>query len=362
MLMTLLLFTFMCNRLETYLIAVIFVIFFLFLFFPGKVFAQVVINEFSSSTSNDWVEIYNMGSPIDISSLALADDGGNTKDFPSCVLATNGTYAVDWSNRLDNGGDKIGLLKDSQLVDCVSYKSGPACEGRGIDLPDLGDNEFGARQPEATGGWAKETTTTKSNNSLCMFPTTIPPTTSPSALTPSPTPKATYKINKAKDNNGNELSGVKIYVDDDYIHHEDDETLTFCDDCHCDNENSIDCGFGEHTIRLEKSGYENWQETKTFSAGNSYEVNPVMGIVSSSTPTPTTTSAPTSTPTIKLSLTPTKTPTPSLSPTATPSGEVLGEEIATGSTLDQLSDDGNNSTASSEESGDIKNISFLPLP
>lgn len=125
--------------------------------------------------------------------------------------------------------------------------------------------------------------------------------------------------------------------------------------------NSIDCGFGQHTIRLEKDGYENWQETKTFSSGNSFEVNPIMGVVPSSTPTPTTTSAPTLTPTPKTSLTPTKTPTPSLilTPTATPSGEVLGEEITPESTLDQLSDDGNTSTASSEETGDIKRI-ILP--
>lgn len=78
------------------------------------------------------------------------------------------------------------------------------------------------------------------------------------------------------------------------------------------------------------------------------------------TPTPTLTPTPkppTSTPTLKA----TKTPTPSLTltPTATPSGEVLGEELTQESTLDQLSDDGNTSTASSEENGDIKRI-ILP--
>lgn len=79
------------------------------------------------------------------------------------------------------------------------------------------------------------------------------------------------------------------------------------------------------------------------------------------TPWPTDTPAPTLTPTPKPTATPTKKPTPSLTltPTATPSGEVLGQEIATGSTLDQLSDEGNNSTASSEEKGDIKRI-ILP--
>ena len=330
-------------------------------FFPKIAFAQVVINEFSSSTTNDWVEVYNTGSPIDISSLALVDGDGNQKDFPSCILGTNGTYAVDWSNRLDNGGDRMGLLKDGRLVDCVSYKSGPACEGKVIDFPDLGDNEFGVRQPEGTGSWVKETTATKSDNSLCAVLALTPtePTTSPSILTPTPTPKATYKINKAKDNNGVELSSVKIYVDGQYTHHYDDETLTFCDGCHCDDENAVDCGFGGHVIKTEKDGYENWQETKTFSAGDSYEVNPVMGIVSSSTPTPTVTSAPTSTPTPKASLTPTKKPTPSLTltPTPTPSGEILGQE-ASESALDQLSDEDNKATPSSEGSGNIKKIIF----
>ena len=223
-------------------------------FFPKIAFAQVVINEFSSSTTNDWVEVYNTGSPIDISSLALVDGDGNQKDFPSCILGTNGTYAVDWSNRLDNGGDRMGLLKDGRLVDCVSYKSGPACEGKVIDFPDLGDNEFGVRQPEGTGSWVKETTATKSDNSLCAVLALTPtePTTSPSILTPTPTPKATYKINKAKDNNGVELSSVKIYVDGQYTHHYDDETLTFCDGCHCDDENAVDCGFGGHVIKTER--------------------------------------------------------------------------------------------------------------
>ena len=67
----------------------------------------------------------------------------------------------------------------------------------------------------------------------------------------------------------------------------------------------------------------------------------------------------TSTPTVKPSLTPTKTPTPSISLTATPSGEVLGEGIASGSGLSQLSDEENKATASSEESGNIKKI-ILP--
>lgn len=71
-----------------------------------------------------------------------------------------------------------------------------------------------------------------------VAPTSIPtdePTSIPTSV-PTPISKATYKINKAKDNNGNELSSVKIYVDDGYTHHYDDEILTFCDNCHCDDE------------------------------------------------------------------------------------------------------------------------------
>jgi len=118
--------------------------------------------------------------------------------------------------------------------------------------------------------------------------TTLTPTKAP---TPSASAKATYQINEVKNEKEEALSSVKIYVDDQYTHHYAPEVLEFCDACFCDSEKKVTCGFGEHTIRLEKNGYQDWEETKTIEAGNSYLVNPVMlsplTLTPASTPTPT---------------------------------------------------------------------------
>jgi len=109
-------------------------------------------------------------------------------------------------------------------------------------------------------------------------------------LTPTPTlAKATYQINEVKNKDGDILSSVKVYVDDKYIHHYVPETLEFCDGCYCDSDKEVECGFGDHTIRLEKNGYQDWNEVKTINAGDSYIVNPIMIFSLASTPTPTTT-------------------------------------------------------------------------
>ena len=95
-----------------------------------------------------------------------------------------------------------------------------------------------------------------------------------SSPTPASSLQATYKINEVKDKDKNILNSVKIYVDGGYTHHYAPETLSFCDGCKCDTE--INCSLGQHTIKLEKSGYQDWLETKIINAGDSYEINPEM--------------------------------------------------------------------------------------
>ena len=153
-------------------------------------------------------------------------------------------------------------------------------------------------------------------------PSPVPnPTPTLKPATPTPKPTATYKINEVKDGDGEVLNIVKVYVDGVYLHHYAPEVLTFCDGCQCDT--YVSCGFGQHVIKLEKTGYHDWSETKTFNFDSFYEVNPVMTFLES---TPTPTSSPTSTP--KQTVTPSLTPKPT-SKTASESGEVLGEEVAT---------------------------------
>jgi len=132
--------------------------------------------------------------------------------------------------------------------------------------------------------------------------------------TPTPTPaKSIYKINKSKDQNNQLISSVKIYVDNLYTHHEDDEIMEFCDGCFCDDAKTIQCGYGEHTIKLTKTEYSDWSELRNFIQGASYEITPILTKISSE-PTTTGTSTPTPTPTPSLAVSITTTPTASPSP------------------------------------------------
>jgi len=187
-----------------------------------------------------------------------------------------------------------------------------------------------------------------------LSPTSPPtPTSTPKPPTPTPKPTATYKINEVKDQDGEVLSSVKVYVDEVYIHHYAPEVLTFCDDCQCDG--YVACGFVQHTIKLEKTGYEDWSETKDFNAGDFEEVDPVM-IFSEPNPTPT--------PTPTVLIKPTPTPTPKISPpptfqksdqTATDSGEVLGAELATFSAFYPYQDQATSEAAKNEATPSASN-------
>ena len=136
---------------------------------------------------------------------------------------------------------------------------------------------------------------------------TVTPTSTPTP-TASPTPaKSTYKINKPKDENNQEISSVKIYIDNLYTHHLDDEILEFCDTCFCDDAKTIPCGFGQHTIKLSKSGFSDWSELQTFIQNTTFEITPILTSLPQSTPTPTVSIATTNTPTPTSKSSPTPT-------------------------------------------------------
>ncbi len=144
--------------------------------------------------------------------------------------------------------------------------------------------------------------------------------------TPSPTPspesqEGICQINNVENSNGEVLKSVKIYVDGTYVSHYAPETLTFCDGCKCTND--VDCGFGEHTIKLEKSDYKDWSNKITIDPGETETINAVMDLSASPSPS----IAPSPSP--KISPSPSsKSSTKSSSPSPSPSeevGEVLGE-------------------------------------
>lgn len=169
--------------------------------------------------------------------------------------------------------------------------------------------------------------------------------------TPSPTPtsepiavKSTYKINKPKDGGGSVLSGVQIYIDGNYIHHEDDEVLEFFNGHECYA--GVECSLGTHTISLRKSGYISWEDTENFSSGMNLEVNPTLLVLKTNSPSPTVSP-------IVSPKTVVKTASPSAQKNATDSNDLKPPEIlGVGGVL------GSNVVESDSE--DSKKIPILP--
>lgn len=171
---------------------------FLFLTRTQPVFAQVKINEFSpnSESGSDWVELYNNSDQkIDLTTYTLVDGStsGNPKNF-SCSLEPKGFWAVDWSSNLNNGGDIIKLKNGDQVVDCVTYGNWTTsfCEGQTqVTLPEIKENEFGARNEDGVESWRVVSLNTKDypNNGAAKNPTATCLTPSPSP-SPSPSPGA----------------------------------------------------------------------------------------------------------------------------------------------------------------------------
>jgi len=152
--------------------------------FPRRVDAQV-INEMSTNTSSDWVEIYNEDvSDLDLSGYYLRDVAGNTKNLAG-TLVSNGFLAFDWSNRLDNGGDMVTLFGPGD----IPLETIPYGDKGGVCLPT--DTGSIGRYPDANSTIERFVSSTKSssNNSNTLAPCPTP--TSSPANTPTSTPKPT---------------------------------------------------------------------------------------------------------------------------------------------------------------------------
>ncbi|MFC1727299.1 DUF4215 domain-containing protein [Patescibacteria group bacterium] len=128
---------------------------------------QVVINEFLSYGSSDWVELFNNDSSIvDISNWYLEDTTSIMTTIPDGVSMAAGEYAVfEVSNRLNNAGDTV-FLKDGggSIINEVSYGSG-ATE----DVVAPGSGESANRCPNGSGDWVISGTTTKNLVNACFI-------------------------------------------------------------------------------------------------------------------------------------------------------------------------------------------------
>jgi len=257
-----------------------------FLFFPRSIFAQVVVNEFSAHSQPDWVELYNTGDKIiDLEGWQIRDETVTNKINLWGLICPQGFRRFDFSNRLNNGGDKIRLVNENgETVEEIAYFSEV--------IPEHKSNQSTGRKESGSNDWVVWLDPTPQDED-CFWPTLTPtpiiltPTLVPTAvatptpmLTPTPvSTKAFYQINEVKNEEGDILSSVKIYIDDKYTHHYAPEILEFCEGCYCDDNKEVECGLGDHTIRLEKNGYQDWKEAKTINAGSSYRVDPIMMVI-----------------------------------------------------------------------------------
>ncbi|HKZ40836.1 MAG TPA: lamin tail domain-containing protein, partial [Candidatus Hodarchaeales archaeon] len=131
---------------------------FLLLLPPSDIYAQVVINEFSSSDSSDWIELFNTSvGEIDLTSWSIKDTAASpVYDFSGNRLPAKESCYQDVSNRLNNSGDRIQLLSGVTEVDCVTYGTGNGsfcADAVEADITAPSTGETAARTPEGTGTW-----------------------------------------------------------------------------------------------------------------------------------------------------------------------------------------------------------------
>ncbi|MDP3918145.1 MAG: lamin tail domain-containing protein [Candidatus Woesebacteria bacterium] len=164
-----------------------FLISLLFLIFPQKVNAQILINEISPSTDPEWIELYNEDDvAIDLFGYLLEDGNSSQTDDLKLngTIAAKGflvfTHSKGW---LNDGGDTLKLYNNaspSAIIDQYTYQS-------------IDSTKSIARIPNGSENW--QVTSNITNNSVNPNPTpspTPPPTPTPQPTkTPTPTPKPT---------------------------------------------------------------------------------------------------------------------------------------------------------------------------
>lgn len=245
--------------------------------------------------------------------LILIDSSGNEIDrasgdpWPAGKKEASACYSMERINPLDNGANVDNwatATKSENLISDVLDKATPGSENGSFLSLVFSPAPTPSLKPTATILPSPPHLTSGLTPTVMATPvSTATQPTPTSALTPAPA-KAIYQINEVKNEKGETLSSVKIYVDDQYIHHYAPEVLEFCNNCYCDDDKKLACGFGEHLIRLEKNGYQDWEETKAVRAGDSYSVNPVMKLLPSPTSTPKATPVSSLSPTGRISPSP----------------------------------------------------------
>lgn len=247
---------------------------------PAKISAQVLINEVSPASSPEWVEIINNSSDTVYFQDYSINFGSDSQNLFFCAndsISGGGFKLIHLtSSWLANTGDKVSLKKGDDEIDSIGY-------GTGYALPKPGGaSETITRSPDGSSNWIL-TSQISPQGDIISFDCPTPFSTPSPAPTEASSYKAVYKINLSKSQNGETLSGVQIFVDGTYIHHEDDETIYFYNGHECYAE--VHCDLGNHTVSLRKSGYNSWEDTQNFKAGDNFEVSPLLSKIQTTAPT-----------------------------------------------------------------------------
>jgi len=167
--------------------------FLLLVFFSSTVEAQVVINEFSSGTSNDdWVELYVLPQqspmPVDLSQYKLIDYDNKNEKTLSNVIDPGGFASFGWNDSLNNLGDEIRLIRISENQETETDRVSYGNKG-GVCAPDA--TQSIGRGTDATGSFVRFSTSTKAASNSDSVEVPCPTPTPTPTLTPSPTPQPT---------------------------------------------------------------------------------------------------------------------------------------------------------------------------
>lgn len=166
----------------------IFFCFFIFLACHPAVFANLYINEFSSYSSSDWIELYNSGQEDrDLSKYCIRDSSSTNKLVLNGVLGSGQFTSFDWSDKLNKSGDDIKLFlncdESQSPEDQVKYLA----SGGDINLP--GENQTAGRSTDGGGHWVLFASATRGGpNSALVVPTVTPTPTEAPVPTRTPTP------------------------------------------------------------------------------------------------------------------------------------------------------------------------------
>jgi hypothetical protein len=172
------------NKIIKVLLSVSFTLFFSLPFAP-KVFAQVVINEVSSASDPEWVEIYNISSDsasLKNYSINFGSDSQNKFFCDTENISGNAYKIISLSSHwLADGGDTVTFKNGDDAVDSIAY-------GTGHTLKSPTSTGSISRSPDGSSNWILLTASTQQGDIVSFDCPTPTPTTSPS---PSPSPSST---------------------------------------------------------------------------------------------------------------------------------------------------------------------------